>query len=137
MARVKRGAFRDRKSAQKYILEALDELRLSLRRQVKLLESELKTINGEIRSATKNTPTKVPPANLVDARSSVFTTLKNAQNAQARFIIDIAKMVDALADLEQKDAVATINIVLPDWGAIPVVETIPRPDDTSTSNTDD
>ena len=111
----------------RYVQRGLDEIRLSLRRQQRMLESELRTVNVEIKRSTS--PGNPPSTALIEARTSILVGLKSLQATQSKFVLDITRSKDLLSNLDPDSGASgtVINIVLPDWGAIPVAETMEQP----------
>lgn len=123
----------DRESAAAYVRTALDEYRKDYRRHKTLLEKGLKEIAAEIKQHGATVA-------LIEGRASTISGLKTLQTNYTRFLLDITKSKNLLSNLDDNTATvggAVINIVLPDFGAIPVVAITNAPPPGATTATEE
>jgi hypothetical protein len=67
---------------------------------------------------------------VVEAQAQCIATQKTMQSNYTKFLLDVTKQTDLLADLDPEKASQqgqSITIVLPDFGAIEVVATVAPP----------
>jgi hypothetical protein len=111
--------FDDRVSAQEFIRESFDEYRRDYRAHREALQKSLEETKGNSTA-------------LIEARVAIISSLKTLQTNYTRWLLDITKSKNLLSNLDppkQEGGNMVINIILPEWGVVPIVDTRQRPKD--------